>query len=92
MRAYCLKLNPLKCAFGMQAGNFLGFLIHKRGVEIDKNKARAVIEAKPPSNKKELQRFLGQVNYLRRFILNLTEKTREFSELLKLKDKEEFQW
>ena len=75
----------------MQAGNFLDFLVHRRGVEIDKNKARAVIEAKPPSNKKELQRFLGQVNYLRRFILNLAGKIREFSELLTLKDKE-FQW
>ena len=50
------------------------------------------MEAKPLSNKKELQRFLGQVNYLRRFISNLAGKTREFSELLKLKDKEEFQW
>ena len=92
MRAHCLKLNPLKCVFGVQAGNFLGFLVHMRGVEIEKNKSRAVMEAKPPSNKKELQRFLGQVNYLRRFISNLAGKTREFSELLKLKDKEEFQW
>ncbi|GKV42187.1 hypothetical protein SLEP1_g49624 [Rubroshorea leprosula] len=33
---------------------------HLRGLEVDKNKARAVIEAKPPQNKKELQRFLGQ--------------------------------
>ena len=86
------NINPLKCAFGVQARNFLGFLVHIRGVEIDKNKARAVIEAKPPSNKKELQRFLGQVNYLRRFISNLAEKTKKFSELLRLRDKEEFQW
>ena len=63
MSIYHLKLNPLKCAFGVQAGNFLGFLMHQRGVEIDKNKARAVLEAKPPQTKKELQRFLGQVNY-----------------------------
>ena len=92
MRVHCLKLNPLKCAFGVQAGNFLGFLVHRRGVEIDKNKSRAVMEAKSPSNKKELQRFLGQVNYLRQFISNLARKIKEFSELLKLKDKEEFQW
>ena len=30
MRLYQLKLNPLKCAFGVQAGNFLGFLVHKK--------------------------------------------------------------
>ena len=54
MRVYQLKLNPLKCAFGVQAGNFLGFLVHQRGVEIDKNKARAVLEARPPQSKQEL--------------------------------------
>ena len=74
MRAHCLKLNPLKCAFGVQAENFLIFLVYRRGVEIDKNKSRAVMKAKSPSNKKELQRFLGQVNYLRRFISNLAGK------------------
>ena len=76
IRAHCLKLNPFKYAFGVQVGNFLGFLIHRRGVEIDKNKVKAVIEAKPISNKKELQRFLGQMNYLRRFISNLAGKTK----------------
>ena len=59
MRKHKLKMNPLKCAFGVQAGNFLGFLVHNRGIEIDQNKAKAIMQAKPPSNKKELQRFLG---------------------------------
>ena len=66
--------------------------MHQRGVEIDKNKARAVLEAKPPQTKKELQRFLGQVNYLRRFISNLAGKTKEFSDLLKLRQEAEFKW
>ncbi|GKV01725.1 hypothetical protein SLEP1_g14266 [Rubroshorea leprosula] len=65
---------------------------HLRGLEVDKNKARAVIEAKPPQNKKELQRFLGQVNFLRQFISNLVGKTRVFSPLLKLKSKVDFKW
>ncbi|GKV13532.1 hypothetical protein SLEP1_g24528 [Rubroshorea leprosula] len=85
MRQHGLKMNPLKCAFGVSAGNFLGYLVHERGLEVDKNKARAVIEAKSPQNKKELQRFLGQVNFLRCFISNLAGKTRVFSPLLKLK-------
>ena len=34
MRLHQLELNPLKCAFGVQAGNFLGFLVHQRGVEV----------------------------------------------------------
>ncbi|GKV52897.1 hypothetical protein SLEP1_g59450 [Rubroshorea leprosula] len=48
MRQHDLKMNPLKCAFGVSVGNFLGYLVHERGLEVDKNKARAVIEAKPP--------------------------------------------
>ena len=35
MRKYGLKMNPLKCAFGVSAGKFLGFIIHEAGIEID---------------------------------------------------------
>ena len=54
MRVRKLKLNPLKYAFGVQAGKFLGFLVHQRGVEKDENKAKAIILAKASQNKKEL--------------------------------------
>jgi hypothetical protein len=81
MRKHQLKMNPLKCAFGVTAGNFLGFLVHNRGIEVDKNKAKAILQAKPPSNKKELQRLLGQINFLRRFIANVAGKTKVFSPL-----------
>ncbi|CAL8167806.1 unnamed protein product [Prunus armeniaca] len=61
MRQHKLKMNPEKCVFGVQAGNFLGFLVHQRGIEIDKNKAKSIIEALLPRNKKELQRTDLQV-------------------------------
>ena len=83
MRLHQLKLNPLKCAFGVQARNFLEYLVHQTVVEVDQNKAKVV---------KELKKFLGQVNYLRRFISNLTRKTKVFSHLIKLKEVEEFKW
>ena len=41
MRLHQLKLNPLKCSFGVQAGNFQGFLVHQRGVEVDKKTKRS---------------------------------------------------
>ena len=52
IRLHQLKLNPLKCVFGVQAGNFLGFVVHQRGVEVDQNKAKAIIAAKAPQTKK----------------------------------------
>ncbi|XP_021816121.1 uncharacterized protein LOC110758551 [Prunus avium] len=46
----------------------------------------------PPRTKKELQSFLGKVNFLRRFISNLAGKIRPLTPLLKLKDSEQFVW
>ncbi|XP_038685735.1 uncharacterized protein LOC119985518 [Tripterygium wilfordii] len=69
MRMHQLKLNPLKYAFGVNVGNFLGFLVHQRGIEVDQNKAKAVMEVKVPTSKKKLQYisrfsrlFVGQYN------------------------------
>ena len=64
MRHHQLKLSLLKCAFRVCVGNFLGFLVHQRGIEVDQNKVKSIASANTPQNKKELQKFLGQVNYL----------------------------
>ncbi|CAL8174763.1 unnamed protein product [Prunus armeniaca] len=77
-------------AHGVTAGNFLGFLVHQRGIEVDKNKATTIMATPPPRTKKELQSFLGNVNFLRRFISNLAGKIRLLTPLLKLKDTERF--
>jgi hypothetical protein len=37
-----LKMNPLKCAFGVSAGKFLGFIIHENGIEIDAMKIEVI--------------------------------------------------
>ncbi|CAL2228365.1 unnamed protein product [Prunus armeniaca] len=92
MRRHKLKMNPKKCVFGVQAGNFLGFLVHQRGIEIDKNKAKSIVEALPPRNKKELQSLLGKINFLRRFISNSAGKIQPFSSLLRLKQEQTFKW
>ena len=48
--------------------------------------------AKAPQSKKEHQKFLGQVKYLRTFISNPVGKTKVFSDLIKLKEIEDFKW
>ena len=40
---YKLRMNPLKCAFRVTAGKFLGFLIHRRGIDVDPSKVQAII-------------------------------------------------
>jgi hypothetical protein len=69
-----LKMNPRKCAFGVSAGKFLGFIIHERGIEIDPNRIKSIRNVGPPICKLEVQKFLDKINYLRRFISNLVGK------------------
>ena len=85
-------MNPLKCAFGVSAGKFLGFIIHEKGIEIDPKRVEAMKRVEAPTCKKDLQKFLGKVNYLRRFIFNLSEKIDSFTPVLRLKDEAEFTW
>ena len=42
-RLYKLCLNPLKCAFRVTVGKFLGFLVHQRGIDVDPSKAQALL-------------------------------------------------
>jgi len=92
MRRYGLKMNPLKCAFGVSAEKFLGFIIHEKGIEIDPKRVEAMKRVEAPNCKKDLQKFLGKVNYLRRFIFNLSGKIDSFTLILRLKDEAKFTW
>jgi hypothetical protein len=85
-------MNPLKCSFGVSAGKFLGFIVREKGVEIDPKKIELIKKVQAPTYKKELQRFLGKVNYLRRFICNFSGKVDAFTPLLRLKSRAEFTW
>ena len=85
-------MNPLKCAFGVSAGKFLGFIIHEKGIEIDPKRIEAMKKVEAPACKKDLQKFLGKVNFLRRFISNLSGKIDAFTSILRLKDETEFVW
>jgi hypothetical protein len=72
MRQYRLKMNPLKCAFGVSVVKFLCFIIYEHDIEIDPKKVKSIKKVNAPTSKKELQSFLGKVNYLRRFVSNLS--------------------
>ena len=85
-------MNLAKWVFEVLVRNFLGFLVHHQGIEVDRNKAKVVLEATPPQNKKELQSLIGKINSLRIFIANFVGKMKTFSPLLKLKTSEEMIW
>ena len=53
-RAFKLRMNHLKCAFGVSSGKFLGFLVYSRGIDVDPAKATAIATMRPPVTVKEL--------------------------------------
>ena len=82
-RAFKLRMNPLKCAFGVSSGKFSGFLVHIRGMDVDPAKATTITTMRPLVTVKELKSFLGKVSYIRRFIPGLASITSAFTKLLK---------
>ena len=89
-RAVKLRMNPLKCAFGVSSRKFLGFLVHSRGIDVDPAKATTIATIRPPATVKELKSFLGKVSYIQRFIPRLASITSVFTKLLK--KGQSFEW
>ena len=78
-----MKLNKTKCQIRKQSIVFLGHIISSEGIKIDPLKTEAITKMPFPRSVKELQRSLGMVNYLGKFILNLAENTTPLLNLLK---------
>ena len=89
-RRYKLRMNPLKCAFGVTVGKFLGFLVHQQGIDVDPLKVKAIVTMKPPTSIKELKSFKGKLSYIQRSIPRLVATIALFTPLLKKGVK--FQW
>ena len=88
LRLYNMKLNLGKCTFGVTAGKFLGFMISQRGIEVNPEKVRAIIELEPLRTIKEVQSLNGKITALNRFVLKATEKCLPFFHTLR----KSFEW
>jgi hypothetical protein len=85
-------MYTLKCAFRVLVGKLLGFIIYESGIEIDPKKIEAIQNVQAPTCKRDVQKFIGKVNFLRRFIANLSGKLIPFTPILRLKNEVEFTW
>ena len=77
-----MKLNPTKCAFGVSARKFLGFMVSSRGIEVNPDKIKAVLDMQPPSNPKEIQRLTRRIDALSLFVFRSSDKCRPFFQVL----------
>jgi hypothetical protein len=90
IKKYGLWINPLKCAFGVTSGRFLEFIVHEHGIQIDPKKIESIRKIKEPVCKKDVQKLLSKINYLRHFISNLAGRVESLLPLVWLKHEEEF--
>lgn len=77
-----LKLQKDKCEFSVLELTFLGETISKDGLKPDERKFDAITNMETPTCKKELQRFLGMINFLARFLPDLSTRTAVLRNLL----------
>ena len=78
LRLYNMKLNPGKCVFGVTVGKFLGFMVSQRGIKVNPDKIRAIIELEPPRTVKEVQSLNEKIAALNRFVSKATDKCLPF--------------
>uniref|UniRef100_A0A2N9EB75 Uncharacterized protein n=1 Tax=Fagus sylvatica TaxID=28930 RepID=A0A2N9EB75_FAGSY len=72
-----------ECMFGVTSGKLLGFIVSQRGIEVDPDKIKAILEMKEPRTEKEIRGFLGRIQYISRFIAQLTTICEPMFKLLK---------
>ena len=83
LRQYKMKLNPMKCAFGVSSGKFLGFMVSQRGIETNLEKVKAILETSSPKIIKEVRKLMERVMALNRFVSKATDKCLPFFKTLK---------
>ncbi|KAM2914277.1 hypothetical protein COP2_044824 [Malus domestica] len=64
LRHYNLKMNPLKCAFGVTSGMFLGFIVKHHSIEVDQLKIKAIQSMLDPKNLHELKSLQGRLAFI----------------------------
>ena len=91
IKAAGMKLNREKCSIRQNQLRFLGHLFDRTGIRPDPDKVEAIRQLPPPADVQELKRILGMVNYLGRYIPNLSTVGQPLYELLK-RNKNTWTW
>ena len=90
LKSHNLSLRADKCELAFACIEFLGYIIDGNSIKASPDNVKKLERFPTPSNKKQLQRFLGLANFNRRFVKDFAELTKPLTSLLS--DKAEFKW
>jgi hypothetical protein len=82
-RRYGISLNPKKSNFALKEGKLLGHIVLANGMRIDPKRVVAIKNLSLPRSKRDIQSFLGTINFIRRFIANFVELTKHITSMLR---------
>ncbi|GJU33358.1 reverse transcriptase domain-containing protein [Tanacetum coccineum] len=93
LREINMKLNPKKCAFGVEERMFLGYKVNTRGLKVCPDKVDAVLSLSSPKCLNDVQKLNGKLASLNRFLAKSAEKSLPFFKTLKkCTKKSDFHW
>lgn len=78
-----IKFNLNKCKIGIPEIKYLGFKFSKQGMSIDEEMISAINDMPRPKDKKDIQKFLGLITHVGKFINNLSDITQPLRDLIK---------
>jgi hypothetical protein len=90
LRQHGVKLNPERCVFRVPRGMLLGFIVSECGIEANPEKISAMMDMGPIKNLKGVQRVMGCLAALSRFIARLGERSLPLYKFMKKSD--HFTW
>ncbi|KAL0328020.1 UNVERIFIED_CONTAM: Transposon Tf2-12 polyprotein [Sesamum calycinum] len=83
MQTYIMKLNPMKCTFGVRGGNFLGYMVSEKGIEANPEKIEAIMYLGSPRMVKDVQKLTGNIASLNCFTVRSEYKNIPFFKILR---------
>jgi hypothetical protein len=82
-KKFGISLNPSKSIFGVTKGKLLGHIVFDSGISIDLERIVPILNLPAPTSKKEVQDFMGVINFVCRFVPDFVVMVKPIHNLLK---------
>ena len=85
-----ISLNSKNYVFFVEEGKLLGHIVSQDGIKIDLERVKVIQKLSLPTNRSDRKSFFGQINFLRCFVPEFSEKVRYMLNMMS--EKHPFRW